>query len=179
MASREQLQLLKRTLYKDERLLRLKEAFNNLPEYRMDFKDLHDEIDTMMTTRPLRSLNRKDNFVDNLVEAMMVDQQYRTRVTEILMSCVKTEKHLSRSVDHLSDYLKTEYHSNIYSLYKTKADRESFVDYVLRKFIVYLDKIDELKQRCALLTGDIDKAGYMFKGLLESVQISARKTVEY
>lgn len=179
MASKEQLSYLKKKLRTDDRFVRLKTVFGSLPEYRMTFEDLHEEVDLMMTTRPLRSLTRKDNFVDNIVESMLTDQQYRSRTTEILMSCVKTEKNLSRSLGHLKDYLLTEYHPDIYSIYKTKADREAFVDGILRKFSTFLDKIDELRQRCVLLTGDIDKAGYMFKGLLESVQISARKMSEY
>ena len=180
MASKEQLALLKKTISKDERLQRLKTAFGELPEYRLNLGDLHEEVDSMMVTRPIRSLDRRDaSFIDAIVDAMMTDQQYRTRITEILMSCVKVEKSLSRSVTQISDYLGTEYHSVIYQVYKTKYERVAFIESVLRKYTTYLDKIDELKQRCVLLTTDIDKAGYMFKGLIETVQISARRLSNY
>ena len=179
MASREQLASLKRMLNRDKRMLRLKDSFDTLPEYRMDFRDLHEELDTMMSTRPIRSLNTKGNFIDNITEAMLTDQQYRSRVTEIMMACVKTEKKLGRSIDQIGDYLRTEYHSQIMAVFRTKADRVTFTDHILRKYINYLDKVDELKQRCMLLTTDIDKAGYAFKGMLEAVQIGARKVSEY
>lgn len=175
MASQEQILLLKRTIRKDERVLRLKDAFRSLPEYRMNFQVLHEELEVMMNTRPLRSLQRKKNFLENIVESMMTDQQYRTRITEILLACVKTEKNLARSLSQIKDYLKTRYYTQIYSVFRAKADRDSFIDHVLSQYSMYIDKVDELKQRCNLCISDIDKAGYMFKGLLESLQIGSKQ----
>ncbi len=176
MPTREDIRHAKKTLNNDKRLRKVKLAFNTLPEYSLDFEDLNKELDTLMTMRSVRSLkDEKGTLSQAVMDAMLQDQSYRSRCTEILMSCVRVDRKLSRTIDKLEDYLMVEYASLISGLYRTVKERKAFVVYVLRRYTDFLDQVEELRERCGLLTGDIDKAGFAMKNTIEALNLASMR----
>lgn len=174
MATREKVKMLKNRLREDKRLIKIKKAFGTLPEYKLDSVELRQEIESMMLTRKVRSLSGSKKMSTALIEAMLQDQSYRSRATEILMGCVRTDKNLSRVLDSLEDYMLVEYSDLLSSSFRTIKERKAFVEYVLRKYYEFLDKVDEVRQVAELLIVDVDKAGYMYKNMIEALNLVSK-----
>jgi hypothetical protein len=175
MADQMKSQLLKCTLIKDKRAKRIKQAFDTLPEFNLNCRELNEEITTIHAVRKTRGLDRRsDTFIQDLINGMIDDQAQRSRLVEILMVCVKTIRNLEDTLDSLSGYLQMEYSEQIASVAKTKAERSSFIEnQVLRKFRKYVAKVDTIKETTALVITDIDKAGFVYKNLIEAVKLSS------
>lgn len=174
MADKQDLLRIKRRIQKDKRVRRLETAFDRLPEYNIPIKDTYEEIERIHMTRKTRHLDKSSGtFVQDVTEGMLDDQSNRSRLTEILMSCVHALKNLSSSLDTLEGYLMVEYADEL-SAIRTKGERSDFIEHhVLSKYHKYVDRVSRIKEAAELVMIDIDKAGYMYKNLIESVKLAA------
>lgn len=174
MADKQDLLRIKRRLQKDKRVKRLEDAFERLAEYNIPVKTVYEEIERIHMTRKTRHLDKSSGtFVQDVIEGMLDDQANRSRLTEILMSCVHAQKNLTSSLDTLEGYLMVEYASEL-SVIRTKGERVSFMaHHVLSKYHKYIDRVSRVREAAEMVTVDIDKAGYMYKGLLEAVRLAA------
>lgn len=164
-------QKLTKTLLNDKRVQRLKAAFDELPEYNLPLKALRDEAEMIHKIRKTRFLNASDpNFSTHVVEALLLDQQHRARLTEMLMSCISVTRNLGHAIDNLEGYLLMQYSSEI-SCIRTKQERVDFIKHVILKDCVrYIQKVSMLKEILDVVILDIDKAGFMYKNLISAVE---------
>jgi hypothetical protein len=169
--NREELAHLRRTVKKDSKFIKFKDAVERNPNLRLPFEDLHEELDRMQRSRGVRSLNRKDkNFTGSVVDAMLQDQAYRSRCTEILASCLSISGTFQDTLTNLRDYLILEYASRIPGR-STKEEKRQFMENVLRPFFLYLHNVDQLREHAKYIVTDIDQAGYTYRNLVESIKL--------
>lgn len=165
---------IKRMILKDKRVLKLDRAFSQLAEYNLPLRDMFEEIERLHMTRKTRHLDKQsETFVQDIVDGMINDQSSRSRLTEIMMSCVHSVKNLEQSLDMLEGYLLLEYSSTLSNI-RTKAERQSFMrHHILTKYRRYVNRVNRVKDAAELVITDIDKAGYYYKNLIETVKLAA------
>lgn len=175
---KEDLDLLRRMVKRDDKYKRFKKAATTNPNLQLPFEDLHEELERMQRTRGVRSLNRKDkNFTGSVIDAMLQDQAYRSRCTEILASCISIDGGFQETLVNLRDYLLLEYGARISRGRTTKEERRQFMENVLRPFFRYLHRVDQLKSHAKYLIDDIDKAGYTYRNLVESIKLLGKPEI--
>lgn len=173
MADKQDLLRIKRKLREDKRVEKLDRAFRDLPEFNLPMRDIYEEIKTIHALRKTRTLNKgSSTFTQDIVEALLDDQAYRARLTEIMIMTVKAIRNLEDTLDSLEGYLMVQYGAEL-STIRTKGEREKFIEHhVLTKFSRYMDNAQQLKESAELVIVDIDKAGFMFKALIEAVKLA-------
>ena len=170
----QRLDALRRTVKRDAKYRRFRDTFEGNPNYSIDFQKLHDELERMHMTRSVRTLRRKKvGFVDDLLDAMLQDQAVRSRTTEILGICVNIDGAMRETLDNLNDYLMVQYSESL-KISSTQTERKAFIGTCLRQFYRYLDQIQQLREHCKLIVDDIDKAGYTYRNLVETVKILSK-----
>ena len=179
MADKQDLLRLKRLLLKDKRVRKLEDAFDRLPEYNLPIKTVYEEIERIHMTRKTRHLDKSSgSFVSDVTEGMLDDQSNRSRLTEILMSCIHALKNLNASLESLEGYLLIEYADQLGTI-RTKGERANFVEHhVLSKYHKYADRTSRIKEACELVITDIDKAAWMYKNLIESIKMASGRREE-
>ena len=171
---RQEIDALRRRIRKDNKVVRFKSATERNPNLQLPFDELHNELERLMRTRSIRTLDRGDkSFTASVVDAMLQDQAYRSRCTEILSSCIKITGTFQETLDNLRDYLMLEYGSQIGGR-TTKAERQQFMESVLRPFYRYLHDVRQLQEHARYLVDDIDKAGFTFRNLVEGIKLLGR-----
>lgn len=170
----ERMSMIRRRIRSDSKYQRFKESFRSNPNTAIDFDGLHEELSRLHKTRSVRSLRRKSKgFVDDVVDALLQDQQHRSRCAEILGDCVKISGAMTDTLDNLRDYLLIEF-TDLLKGVGTVKERQSVVESVLRPFYQYLEQVEQIKQHAKIIVEDIDKAGYAFTNLVASIQLLSR-----
>ncbi len=160
---------------KDKRYKRLLETFNTASLYNIPREKLIAEAKQIHELREVRRLNVRDaDYVDNLLNANARDQSSRSRLTEILISCVHVTEQLKRAIDALKDHLFIEYSAHLKS-FRTKEERQQVMNIALRKFVKYVEDIRILHQLCEIVIGDIDKAGWSMRAAIEALKITRNR----
>jgi len=174
MPDKHDLLKIKRIIAKDKRVGKLDDAFQELSEFNLPIRDMYEEIERIHMTRKTRHLDKSsDTFVQDVIEGMLNDQANRSRLTEILMTCLHAKRNLSSSLESLQGYIMIEYSAQL-STIRTKGERVNFIEHhVFSKYHKYIDRVTRIKEAAELVTTDIDKAGYMYKGLIEAVKLAA------
>ena len=164
-------QKLRNIVKDDEKYKKFKRSVQKNPNLQMPFDVLHEELERHHRVRAVRSLSRSErDFTGQVVDAMLQDQQIRSRCTEILASCISISGTFNETLTNLRDYLMLEYGGR-FSGRSTKEERRNFMENVLRPFYRYIHKVDQLKEHARYITEDIDKAGFTFRNLVESIKL--------
>lgn len=174
MADKEDLLRIKRRLQKDKRAQRLKDSFDRLSQYNLPLRELYDEVERIHMARKTRHLDkRSDTFVQDVTEALIGDQSDRGRLSEILMACVNVIRELEDALENLEGYMLIEYATEM-SAIRTKSERSTFIrQHVLNTFHKYVQRVSRVKGAVEIVIVDIDKAGFMYKNLIEVVKLAA------
>lgn len=169
---------LKRTIRRDQRVKRLKQAFDDLPQYRLPFDDLKKEMRLLHSQRKLHRLSPDSpNFIHELSEAALIDHGFRSRITEILVAGLEAKSNLAKTLKALTEYLIQEYATSMVKL-RTKDERKQFIDSILNKFHSYLSNVEVLVDICRTYIDNIDKGGYTIRELNAAYQ-TLRKFEEH
>ena len=173
MLDKQRLSHIRKRIRQDRRLEKLDHAFNSLPEYNLNRNELYEEIQRIHMVRKTRHLDKRaKTFVEDITEGLIDDQSHRARLSEILISCVRVIRNLESSLETMEGHLLIE-HSELLSEIRTKGERQSFIHHhILSKYLKYVDRIDRVKAAAEIVIIDIDKAGYMYKNLIEAVKLS-------
>lgn len=157
-----------RSLKKDSRFRRLNDAFNELPIYRIPIDNLLDEIEHLHKTRPVRTLNPEDGkFVDRAISACVRDQSIRSRCAEINVMCIKARSSLEKATTKLREYMLIRYSSDI-SMFRTKEERVIVINTAMSTFLQFIHRVSTIEACTAVIIEDIDKAAWMFKGIVSA-----------
>lgn len=176
--SSENAKSVKRRVKEDSKYKNFCRAMKSNPNLKLPFDDLYEELDSMMITRKVRSLNRKSkSFTHDVLDSMIQDQQIRSRCTEMLSSCVAIETSYKETLDNLRDYLMLEYSGSL-GTRSTKDERRSFFESVLKTQYKYLTKVDRLRQQATYIITDIDKAGYNYRNIVEMIKLMSNPSAE-
>ncbi len=160
---------LKRLVKADENYLKFKRSVDKNPNLRLPFEELHEELEREHKMRQVRSLHRSDkDFIGSVTDAMMQDARIRSRATEILASTIAIKGTFTDTLTNLRDYLILAYGKRLGG---TKEERRNFMENILRPFFKYIHKVDQLREHARYIIEDIDKAGYTFKNLMESIKL--------
>lgn len=168
----------KRVITNDPRYKKLKKAFIELPEYNLNLDEIEEELTSQHESRSVRRLRRRLNepkFIDETVKALLKDQEVRSRITEIRISCVNTSSKLEDILGAFRQYILTEYYSELSNI-STKGERDKVVESSLRPFYKYLTEVDRVSTKSLLLIEDIDKAAYTLKNTIEAIKLITHKS---
>lgn len=155
----------------DRKFLRLKKIFSTHETYKLSTDKLLEEIKSCHQIRKVRRLNVTDtNFVDNLIDASLLDQAQRSRLTEILIQCVRAQTSLEQALESLKFHLLTTFSSSLTS-FRTKEERQQVIQLALKEFSRFLADVDIVKQAATLVITDIDKASYALKNSITAIQL--------
>lgn len=156
---------------KDKRFLRLKKAFDELPQFNLPLEELLTEIESLNRLRLVRSLSSSSpDFVDKVIRASLNDQSVRSRLTEILSECLKASRALESAIDIFTDYALAHYEESLKSI-RTKQERQTAVRSSLSDFRRYLDKVEHVRDAARLLIEDIDKSSWTLKLTIEALKL--------
>lgn len=163
----EKIELAKRRIRQDPKYKRLKRALEELPVFRVPLEEITDELKFIQSSRKIRALRVSNpKFHTELIEAVLLDQSNRSRITEILIDCTAARSSIDRAITSFKDYALIEY-CDLLKMFSTKAERLTFVEGVLRTFITFIQRIEELERKCRYVIEDIDKAGYSTKHIVD------------
>lgn len=167
----EEIKRLRKSLRKDKQFKKVQMFFDRLSE-EISAVGLYDEIKRLHSMRASRSLERtKKAFLDKVVEANLQDQSYRSRLAEIQMECARSISKYEPIVDDLVLYLHAQYQEALKSFFTAKGDRIEFLQNLCKEHTRFLREIASVEEAAKTVIVDIDKAGYMFKNLIEAVKI--------
>jgi hypothetical protein len=133
------------------------------------------EVRTMFKMRKFRGLDVNDpKFTRRFAEAIVQDQSYRSRMTEMLTQCYASKRALDRLLDIFYDYAIVEFSREL-KILSTAKERESLLKSLLNRFNKYSVELDSFIQEVDYLVKDIDKAGYAAKNIAEVYAIVFKK----
>lgn len=157
-----------KSMKRDDRYRRLRQLFADMPLYKIPTQDLVDEILRIHSVRGVRFLTTSDaKFFDRVIDASIQDQANRSRLSEILMQCVRARGTLDNALSPLREYLLIRYANEITFL-RTKDERVRVVNMALASFQRFLDKVDIVEQQARIVVEDIDKASFSLKRIIEA-----------
>jgi predicted secreted protein len=155
----------------DEKYKRLKLSFDTLPIYQIAVDTILTEIGTAHKLRDIRRLNTSDpQFIDKIIKANTSDQSHRGRMTEILMTCLRSRATLERACTALKHHLLVTYSTELRG-FRTKEERTYVIDMALSPFIRYIDRIQLLQDTANLVITDIDKGQWGLKLTVSALQM--------
>ena len=162
---------IERLLKKDERYLRIKQSFRKLPQYSLPVEDYISEMKLLHKQRTLHKLDvASPNFARNLSSAATTDHSFRSRITEILVTCSSVRTNLAKTLESFEKYVLNQYNADLKSL-RTKEERKAFVHTLMYKFHQYLIDVEALVEICKYYIDNIDKGGYMVRELVQAYSI--------
>ena len=166
-----QLKKFVKVMKSDVKYSRLYTTFTAHENFSIPVEELHEELKVGHQLRKVRSLNTTDpRFVDKLIEAVLADQGLRSRATEIMIQCTRSYALMEEAVTKLRYYLLLSYGEELKG-FKTKEERLQIVNMALDPFNSFLTDVSTLKESCLLLVGDIDKAAWALKSMVEAYKI--------
>lgn len=167
----EEIKRLRKLIRKDNQFKKVNKFFERVAE-EQSASGLYKEIQNLHKMRSSRSLDRGSKaFLDKVVEANLQDQSYRSRLAEIQMECTRTLSKYEPVIEDLVLYLHAQYLENIKGFFSSKQDRLDFLQGLCKDHARFLREIRSVEDSAKIVITDIDKAGYMFKNLIEAVKI--------
>jgi len=162
----------------DKRYKRLLEAFDSAPLYNIPRESIIEEVKRIHELREIRRLNPRDSgFVDKLILANTHDQSARSRLTEILMRCIHVGTKLSDAIAALKQHFLLEYSDHLRQ-FRTKEERSMVLNIALRKFIKYVEEVNNLKMVVEVVITDIDKGSWSLRASIQAMEISSKREVQ-
>jgi hypothetical protein len=162
---------------RDEKLLSFKKKLSK-GLFALDTKKLIFDISNMHRIRLTRTIKTKEiiqKYQVKFIEASLQGTSFRSRITEIKLSCMDTLSELDNYLSVLKKYLKSTYADTLKKLYTTQADRDSLIDMVLEKAILQKKQLEHVIKYCDVVVADIDATSWTLKGISEAMQLGAEK----
>jgi hypothetical protein len=173
MAIKVQIQPVLKVLRRDPKYKTLLDTFKNHENFNLPLESLLDELKFMHKKRIIRKLNPTDpKFADNVIKAALDDQAKRSRITEIMVRCVRAHALLSSAVDSLRYHLLATYSEELRS-FRTKEERAQVVNMVLKQFNSFLTNVSVVKESAQLIVADIDKSAWSLRLVVDTYKIHA------
>ena len=166
---------LRKKIKRDPKYQAIANVFQTDERFQIPVEGYVTEVRTMFKMRKFRSLDvNSPTFMRRFAEAIIQDQSYRSRMTEMLTQCFAAKRSLDRMLDIFGDYVLVEYSPEL-KMMSTAKERDAFIKGMTRRFEKYSAAIDGFLQEVEYYVKDIDKAGYSAKNIAEVYAIVFKK----
>lgn len=152
----------------------------NFKKFRLVFERTQERVDlqaglqealTLHAGRSSRKLYGKDQFsLKALVDASLKDLSFRSRMVEIRVQSSTQLSILREAVRSIRKYLSTEYADDLRE-FSTAEQRKNFVDRTIKSALAFLEEGDSLIDTLDHLIGDIDKASFHLRNMMECLKL--------
>lgn len=173
MASKTDLQRVRKTIRKDPRFKKMKQVLE-LNRDRIKTDAWRKEMKLNHQQRSVGNLSVKDpRFHKKMASACMFEVAARSRLAEMAVVCSEIEQVLKNHLKHFADYVLLSYSAEL-KVFSTIKERTKLIDTILRPFEEYLDDISSLKTQIYIYIEDIDKTGYAVKNIVSVFEVVIR-----
>ncbi|QQO90317.1 hypothetical protein pEaSNUABM5_00175 [Erwinia phage pEa_SNUABM_5] len=156
----------------DKRYKNVRKIFKTNNLFQLPLAELQQEVRDLFRMRKVRSLtlSASQKSLNDLAESVVQDQSYRSRMTEILANVKNASKHLNDMLERFQDYASVEYARDLKAVGAAK-ERERAIRNVMAEYYRYSDELSLLIDEIELYIKDIDKAGFAFKSMVDTLHI--------
>ena len=155
----------------DKRYKKLRDIYKTNDIFQQPLAELQDEARKLFKMRKVRTLNVSDpTALNKLAESIIQDQSYRSRMTEILTHIHTASKLLNDMLERFQDYATVTYAKDLKAVGAAK-ERERCIRNIMAEYYRYADSLELLKEELDLYIKDIDKCGFAFKALVDTMNI--------
>ena len=159
----------------DKRCERLMTLFKELPIYQIPIDASLKEIEQIHKTRNIRFLTQSSpKFIESVVDASIMDQANRSRLTELSMACYRAETSLSEALDPLKSYLLLHYAEEFVGI-RTKDERNKILEVTLSPFLKFIAKTTQVRNLANMVIEDIDRGAWSLRLLVNAFQLKIGK----
>lgn len=158
----------------DSRYRELIKAIEQGANYRLNTRELYDEVEMLNTQRLIRKLKPQELTMhrgEKLHQAIMQNQAYRTRCVEIKMKCLRRITQLTRYITTVEGWLKEKYGEQLRAQYRLKGDRQAALEYVFERPWQLIDRWQSLIDFVNLVIDDFDKTGFANHNHIELLKL--------
>jgi len=161
---------LKNELRENEEFVRFK-SIAQMAAASINYDTTYEEINRLHETRLTKSLYlSRIPTPDQLMEAVLMDSAYRSRLVTVMINIKKTTQNLDLATNNITDFVMSEY-EQILSPMKTKGERLAVVTTLLSKVRDLLAKQNSLMEFCEWMIADIDKSSFAIKNSIETLNL--------
>ena len=159
----------------DKRYKAIRNLYKTQDIFQIPISEYREECRAMFKGRRIRGLSlRDDNAVYKVAESIVQDQSYRSRMSEIYSllseSCRTMEELLSR----FSDYATVTFARDLKAL-GTVNERTKAIKASLETYYQYSAEARLLMEEIDIYIKDIDKAGFAFKSLVDTLELISQR----
>ena len=155
----------------DKRYKKLRDIYKTNDIFQQPLAELQDEARKLFKMRKVRTLNISDpSALNKLAESIIQDQSYRSRMTEILTNIHTASKLLNDMLERFQDYASVTYAKDLKAVGAAK-ERERCVRNIMAEYYRYADQLELLKEELDLYIKDIDKCGFAYRALVDTMNI--------
>lgn len=153
----------------DKRYKKIRHMFKNNDIFQLPVNEYREEVKQLFSMRKIRTVNiNSPDALNKLAESIVQDQSYRSRITEILAIVSSSYKTLDDLLERFQDYVTVTYANDLKAVGAAK-ERERTVKNIMAEYYRYCDNLSLLISEIDLYLKDIDKAGYAFKSLVDTL----------
>jgi hypothetical protein len=147
----------------------------------LDSTALMDEVATLHTSRKTRILRR--NHVLNrgrnkLLDALLQNQAYRSRIAEIRGKAYRVSMTIEEHMDAINEYLLATYPKTLKKHFSTVGARQAFINSLLEIGKRRLKELNTVDGYCEMIINDIDQTGWALKHVIDVLNNLAGKHSE-
>jgi len=157
---------------KDEKVVKLRRIVSGIQNM-VNLTALHDELESLHSGRKVRHLKVSGLSSKSVIDAVLQDQSYRSRVTEIVVQSLRHSNNLSEAYDATLDHLIQAYDNRLDI--RTKSERQSYLKSFIAPANKLLADLNTVVSLAEYIVEDIDKAGYALKNTIQALEISSKR----
>ncbi|QZE57044.1 hypothetical protein MPK67_gp171 [Erwinia phage pEa_SNUABM_32] len=155
----------------DKRYKKLRDIYKTNDIFQQPLAELQDEARKLFKMRKVRTLNISDpQALNKVAESIIQDQSYRSRMTEIMTHIHTASKLLNDMLERFQDYASVTYAKDLKAVGAAK-ERERCVRNIMAEYYRYADQLELLKEELDLYIKDIDKCGFAYRALVDTMNI--------
>ncbi|QZE58732.1 hypothetical protein pEaSNUABM28_00175 [Erwinia phage pEa_SNUABM_28] len=156
----------------DKRYKKLRDIYKTNDLFQLPLAEYQDEARQLFKIRKVRTLNVSGdpNALNKVAESIIQDQSYRSRMTEIMTHVHAASKLLNDMLERFQDYASVTYAKDLKAVGAAK-ERERCVRNIMAEYYRYADQLDLLKEELDLYIKDIDKCGFAYRALVDTMSL--------
>jgi hypothetical protein len=167
---------LRRKIKQDEKYIR----FNSVIEMnktRINVSSIMDEIRDIAEIRTKSSLkyNMDGSMLASLMKENLNAQSYRSRLSEVCVTCSRITAKIDTACEKLSSYLNVRFNVEIQGLGRTKDERGAVVKLLLQDAYEFMNGMAAIVEMAETVIADIDKQHYSLKLTLDAMNLHVNK----
>lgn len=166
---------LKKKIRSDERYKGVRKLFKTSEIFQLPLDEYRTEVRGLFKLRKIRSLSvNGSKALDRLAEAIVQDQSYRSRMTEIQAHLTESHRTLHDLLERFHHYATAEYARDLKAMGALK-ERSSAIVAILDPYLKYAQNTKLLMEEIDTYIKDIDKAGFAFKSLVDTLGLLTQR----